>query len=61
MDKYGIKKEILYQELRNEEALLMQRVQSDMMDKTAEERRSFEVRLQQVRGKITELDLGDQN
>ena len=60
MEKFGVDKQILHEDLRNEEAMLMQKVQSTMMDKTAaEEYRNWELRLQQVRSKLTELDLKD--
>lgn len=58
MEKLGVRKDIQHQGLRDEEARLMQRVQS--MDKEASEndRSELERRLQQVRQELTELDLG---
>ena len=59
MEKLGVQREILYSDLRDEEAQLMQKMQEAMFDgeKTAEDKNRLEVRLQQVRQKITELDL----
>jgi hypothetical protein len=59
MEKYGVDKQIQHTGLRNEEARLMQRMQMEM-SKTAEERNieELEDRLQEVRSKLTELDLG---
>ena len=59
MEKTSTSKEILYSGLRNQEANLMQKVQSMMADgeKTAEDRSELETELQEVRNKITELDL----
>lgn len=58
MEKHGVQKEILYSDLRDEEAQLMQKMQEVMFDgeKTAEDKNRIENRLQQVRMKITELD-----
>lgn len=63
MEKYGVKKEILHEELRSEEARLMMEVQRSNQDgtKTASERALIENRLQEVRHKLTELDLGKNN
>jgi len=60
MEKYGVNKEILHEDLRNEEAKLMMEMSSALQDntKTASDRSRIEQRLQQVRSKITELDLG---
>lgn len=60
MEKYGVNKEILHEDLRNEEAKLMMEMSSAIQDstKTASDRSRIEQRLQQVRSKITELDLG---
>lgn len=60
MEKVGIDKETLLNNLRNEEANLMSAMSQAMSDrtKTAEDRSQLEMRLQQVRHKITELDLG---
>jgi predicted nuclease with TOPRIM domain len=59
MEKMGVRKEILYSDLRDEEAQLMQKMQDAMFDgeKTAEDKSKLESRLQQIRSKITELDL----
>lgn len=59
MEKLGVRKEILHEDLRNEEANLMQQLQKIMSDptKTASDRSSIELRLNQVRNKLTELDL----
>lgn len=59
MEKLGIRGDILYSELRDEEARLMQLVQSAVSDneKIAEDRVVLESRLSQIRNKITELDL----
>lgn len=59
MEKVGVSSEILHEELRNEEAQLMQGLQRIMSDpsKTASDRTQIELRLQQVRNKLTELDL----
>ncbi len=60
MEKYGVNREILHEELRNEEARLMMEMSSALQDhtKTASDRSRIEQRLQQVRSKLTELDLG---
>ena len=60
MEKYGVNKEILHEELRNEEARLMMEMSSALQDhtKTDSDRSRIEQRLQQVRSKLTELDLG---
>lgn len=59
MEKLGVKKEILHEDLRNEEASLMQQLQKIMSDptKTASDKSGIELRLNQVRNKLTELDL----
>jgi hypothetical protein len=59
MEKLGVQKEILYSELRDEEANLMQQIQGLFgdMEKNAEDRSRIEARLIQVRNKITELDM----
>ena len=58
MEKVGVQKEDLIQGLRNQEANLMQKMQSAMSDntKTADDRSSLEEELQKVRSKITEAD-----
>jgi len=58
MEKQGVTKEILYTELRDEEANLMQQMQAMMFDseKTASDKSALENRLQAIRNKITELD-----
>jgi ABC-type phosphate transport system auxiliary subunit len=60
VEKYGVNKEILHEELRNEEARLMMEMSSALQDhtKTASDRSRIEQKLQQVRSKLTELDLG---
>lgn len=59
MEKYGAKDEHLIESLRNEEARLMQEVSRMMTEKTASQSLSnVEARLQSVRQKITEFDLG---
>lgn len=60
MEKYGVNKEILHEELRSEESRLMIEMQRSLQDntKTAADRASLENRLQAVRQKLTELDLG---
>lgn len=62
MEKFGVNDSDLIEGLRNEEHNLMLEVAQYMnvMEKTAEEERSFkraQARLQQVRDKITEHDL----
>lgn len=59
MEKVGVSKEILYIGLRDQEAKLMQKMQSAMFDgeKTADDKSAIEVELQEVRRKLTELDL----
>jgi hypothetical protein len=57
IEKYGVSQEILYEDLRNEEARLMQRMQDDLTTKTASQQGNIELQLQQIRNKITELDL----
>lgn len=63
MEKYGVKKNILHEELRNKEAQLMQEMQSQLTDstKTASDRAAKEQELQTIRSKITDLDLGKSN
>ena len=63
MEKMGVSKEVLYSELRDEEAQLMQKMQEYIFDgeKTASEKSILENKLQAVRQKITELDLKNQN
>lgn len=58
MEKYGAENQTLLDGLRDEEAQLMQQMQSLMSDKTktAADKSQLENRLQQVRHKITELD-----
>lgn len=58
MEKYGVQKEILYTDLRDEEARIMQVIQNNLFDaeKTASSRSELETRLHQVRSKLTELD-----
>lgn len=58
MEKYGVQKEILHEELRNREAVLMQKMQQARLTKTASEQANIEQELQSVRNKLTELDLG---
>lgn len=60
MEKYGVNKEILHEELRNEESRLMMEMQRSLSDhtKTAQDRGAVESKLQAVRQKLTELDLG---
>lgn len=60
MEKYGVNREILHEELRNEEARLMMEMSSALQDhtKTASDRSRIEQKLQRVRSKLTELDLG---
>ena len=59
MEKMGVSKEILHTGLRDQEAKLMRKMQSVMFDgeKTAEDRSKLEQELQEVRQKISELDL----
>lgn len=62
MDKYSVDDDALISGLRNEEANLMQKMQSYMMigEKTASEEqdmRTTETRLHAVRAKITQVDL----
>ena len=59
MEKYGVKSDILYTDLRDEEAQLMTKMSEIMANptKTAEDISSIERRLQEVRRKLTELDL----
>jgi predicted nuclease with TOPRIM domain len=63
MEKVGVSPEVLYSELRDEEAQLMQQVQEMLFDgeKTASERSAVESKLQAVRQRITELDLKNSN
>lgn len=58
MDKFGVSNEVLHEELRNEEARLMQEMQYILTDhtKTASDRSAIEAKLQSIRSKITELD-----
>jgi hypothetical protein len=60
MEKYGVQKDILHEDLRNEEGRLMMEMQRTLRDntKTASDRNSIEQKLQSVRSKLTELDLG---
>lgn len=59
MEKYGVGEKDLVESLRNEEARLMQEVSRLMSEKTASQRLfDAESRLQVVRQKITEFDLG---
>lgn len=60
MEKYGVQKDVLHEDLRNEEGRLMMEMQRTMRDntKTASDRNVIEQRLQSVRSKLTELDLG---
>lgn len=61
MEKYGVQKEILHEDLRNEEARLMmekQRLMRDDSTKTASDRAAIDSKLASVRSKLTELDLG---
>lgn len=60
MEKYGVNKEILHEELRAEESRLMVEMQRALQDhtKTAADRSSLENKLQAIRSKLTELDLG---
>lgn len=60
MEKYGVNKEILHEELRSEESRLMIEMQRSFQDqtKTASEKASLENKLQAVRQKLTDLDLG---
>ncbi|NDC22622.1 MAG: hypothetical protein EBZ49_00605 [Proteobacteria bacterium] len=59
MEKYGIKKEVLHEELRVREAELMRKIQALLSnpEKIASEKTGVELELQQVRSKLTELDL----
>lgn len=59
MEKLGVTKEIQHEGLRNREANLMQKMQSFMNDgeKTGEDISAIEIELQEVRQKLTELDL----
>ena len=59
MDKYGVSKDARLLGLRDEEARLMQAMQSIMSspgEKTASERSAVESQLQLIRSEITELD-----
>lgn len=58
MNKYAVTNEVLHEELRNEEANLMQQMQAIMANpaKVAYDQSAIESKLQQVRAKITELD-----
>jgi len=58
MEKYGVSKEVLHEDLRNEEATLMQQLQNILFDgeKTATDRSRLETRLQNIRSKLSELD-----
>jgi len=59
VEKYGVGEKDLVESLRNEEARLMQEVSRLMSEKTASQRLfDAESRLQVVRQKITEFDLG---
>lgn len=58
MEKYGVQKEILHEDLRNEEAMLMQKMQGLMTKTASNEKLQTEQRLNAVRNRITELDLG---
>lgn len=59
MEKVGVSKEILYIGLRDQEANLMQKMQAMMFDntKTANDKSAIENELQEIRNRITELDL----
>lgn len=59
MEKVGVTKDVQHIGLRNREADLMQKVQSYMNDgeKTGEDISSIQAELQEVRDKLTELDL----
>lgn len=59
MEKLGVQRDIQHEGLRQEEARLMQQMQSVMNDgtKTASDRSRIEQELQSVRNKITDLDL----
>lgn len=59
MEKYGVKNDILHTELRDEEAKLMAKMAEYMGDtsKTASDRSALEKKLQDIRNKITELDM----
>jgi hypothetical protein len=58
MEKVGVSNQEMHDNLRNEEATLMQRMSKIMTDpaKTAADRTEVENRLSQVRAKLTELD-----
>lgn len=58
MEKLGVRPEILHTELRNEEARLMQKMQSYLTDgtKTASEKSQLEQELQAIRQRIGEAD-----
>lgn len=58
MEKLGVQKEILHEDLRNEEAMLMQKMQGLMTKTASNEKLQTEQRLNAVRNRITELDLG---
>lgn len=58
MEKLGVQKEILHEDLRNEEAMLMQKMQGLMTKTASQEKLQTEQRLNAVRNRITELDLG---
>ncbi len=58
MDKLGVQPEILRSDLREEEADLMQKLQSCLFDPSlADERKKIEARLSIVRSELTNLDL----
>ena len=61
MEKLGVDQTELLENLRNEEANLMQQMQTILSgsahEKVAADRSNIETRLGQVRSKITELDL----
>lgn len=57
MEKYGVSKEHLLEDLRNEESKLMTEKMGSLQKK-ASNTSGLDARLQQVREKITELDLG---
>ena len=61
MEKLGVQKEILHEDLRNEEAMLMQKMQGLMTKTASQEKLQTEQRLNAVRTRITELDLGGKN
>ena len=61
MEKIGVQRDVLHEDLRNEEARLMREIQTCFTrpgEKTASERATLESKLSDVRNKLTELDLG---